>query len=263
MTKPILTLTTDFGLSDHFVGTMKGVILGICPQAQIVDISHGVTPYEIGEGAYLIAQAYRYFPKKTVHVVVVDPGVGTARRPILMEAAGQYFVAPDNGVLSMVLSREPEGKFRLISNAKYLLPQVSTTFHGRDIFAPAAAHLAAGIPAARMGKRIEDYLKPGFEKPHRAGKRTWMGRILRIDRFGNVITNFHFDDFGDLALRNFSFGFGPVAVTTMARNYAERAPGELFAIVGSSGFLEISTNKGAASRAAGADKGSEVTVTIS
>ena len=130
MTRPILTLTTDFGLSDHFVGTMKGVILGICPQAQIVDISHGVTPYEIGEGAYLIAQAYRYFPKKTVHVVVVDPGVGTARRPILMEAAGQYFVAPDNGVLSMVLAREENAKFRLISNAKYFLQPVSTTFHG-------------------------------------------------------------------------------------------------------------------------------------
>jgi len=106
MTKPILTLTTDFGLSDHYVGTMKGVILGICPQARMVDISHEVSPFEITEGAYLIAQAYRYFPKKTVHVVVVDPGVGTARRPILMEAAGQYFIAPDNGVLSMIYSQE-------------------------------------------------------------------------------------------------------------------------------------------------------------
>lgn len=262
MTKPILTLTTDFGLSDHFVGTMKGVILGICPQAQIVDISHGVTPYEIGEGAYLIAQAYRYFPKNAVHLVVVDPGVGTARRPVLMEAAGQYFVAPDNGVLSMVLSREPEAKFRLISNAKYFLPQVSTTFHGRDIFAPVAAHLAAGIPAARMGKRIEDYLKPGFEKPHRAGKRTWMGRILRIDRFGNVITNFHFDDFGDLALRNFSFGFGPVAVTTMARNYAERAPGELFAILGSSGYYEVSASQGSAAQAIRCESGAAVELMV-
>src|SRR5437660_3729291 len=140
MTAPILTLTTDFGVSDHFVGVMKGVILSICPRAQVVDISHGVTPFEIAEGAYLIAQAYPYFPKKTVHVVVVDPGVGTSRRPILLEAAGQYFVAPDNGVLSMVLAREPGAKFRLISNAKYFLKQVSNTFHGRDIFAPAAAH---------------------------------------------------------------------------------------------------------------------------
>jgi len=262
MPKPILTLTTDFGWADHYVGTIKGVILGICPQAQIVDISHGVTPFEIGEGAYLIAQAYRYFPKKTVHVVVVDPGVGTARRPILMEAAGQYFVAPDNGVLSMVLSREAGAKFRLFSNAKYFLPRVSTTFHGRDIFAPVAAHLAAGVPAARMGKRIEDYLKPGFDKPHRAGKRTWMGRILKIDRFGNVITNFHVDDFGDLALRNFSLAFGPVAVTALARNYAERAPGELFAILGSSGYYEVSVSQGSAAKAIGCETGAAIELMV-
>jgi len=262
MTRPILTLTTDFGLGDHFVGTMKGVILGICPQVQIVDISHGVTPFEIGEGAYLIAQAYRYFPKKTVHVVVVDPGVGTARRPILMEAAGQYFVAPDNGVLSLVLAREAGAKFRLISNAKYFLPQVSTTFHGRDIFAPMAAHLAAGVPAARIGKRIEDYLKPGFDKPHREGKRTWMGRILKIDRFGNVITNFHVDDFGDLGLRSFSFAFGPVTVTAMARNYAERAPGELFAILGSSGYYEVSVSQGSAAKAIGCETGASIELMV-
>src|SRR5881296_1635892 len=126
MTRPILTLTTDFGLGDHFVGTMKGVILGICPQAQIVDISHGITPFEIGEGAYLIAQAYRYFPKKTVHVVVVDPGVGTARRPILMEAAGQYFVAPDNGVLAMIYGAEKH-KVRAITADKYFRKPVSQT----------------------------------------------------------------------------------------------------------------------------------------
>src|SRR5262245_47634357 len=159
MRKPILTLTTDFGLSDHYVGTMKGVILGICPEARIVDVSHDITPFEIGEGAYVIAQAYRYFPKKTVHVVVVDPGVGTARRPVLMEAAGQYFIAPDNGVLSMVQLRERGAKFRLVSNSKYFLPKVSTTFHGRDIFAPVAAHLAAGVPPVRIGKRIGDYFK--------------------------------------------------------------------------------------------------------
>jgi S-adenosylmethionine hydrolase len=262
MTKPTLTLTTDFGLSDHYVGTMKGVILGICPQAQIVDISHGVTPFEIGEGAYVIAQAYRYFPKKTVHVVVVDPGVGTARRPVLMETAGQFFVAPDNGVLSMVMVREEGAKFRLISNAKYFLPKVSTTFHGRDIFAPVAAHLASGVPAARMGKRIEDYLKPGFEKPHREGKHTWMGRILRIDRFGNVITNFHVDDFGDLALRSFSFAFGPVAVTATARNYAERAPGELFAIAGSSGYYEVSLSQGSAAKAIRCEPGASVELIV-
>jgi len=260
--KPILTLTTDFGLADHFVGTMKGVILGICPEAQIVDITHGITPFDIGEGAFAIAQAYRYFPKKTVHVIVVDPGVGTARRPILMEAAGQYFVAPDNGVVAMVQAREPEAKFRLIANRKYFLNQVSTTFHGRDIFAPAGAHLAAGVPAASIGKRIEDYLKPDFDRPHRTGKRTWTGRILRIDRFGNVITNFHVDDFGDLALRGFAMAFGPVTVSAVARNYAERPPGELFAILGSSGYYEVSMSQGSAAKAIGCESGAAVELAV-
>src|ERR1022692_1666067 len=175
MPPPILTLTTDFGLSDLYAGTMKGVILGICPRAQLVDISHQVTPFETGEGAYLIAQAYRYFPRKTVHLVVVDPGVGTSRRPILMEAAGQYFVAPDNGVLAPIYGREAH-KIRLISNEKYFLKPVSRTFHGRDIFAPVAAHLAAGAAPSRMGKMVKDYLRPVFEKPQRTGKRTWIDR---------------------------------------------------------------------------------------
>src|SRR5438128_6157753 len=145
MARAIITLTTDFGLSDHYAGTMKGVILGICPGAQIVDISHEVTPYEIAEGAFVIAQAYRYFPKKTVHVVVVDPGVGTTRRPILLEAAGQYFVAPDNGVLSMAYAKE-KFQVRLIASEKYFLKPVSRTFHVRHIVSPVAGHLAAGVP---------------------------------------------------------------------------------------------------------------------
>src|SRR5580658_3645904 len=159
MAQPILTLTTDFGASDHYVGAMKGVMLSICPQAQIVDICHDVTPFQIAEGAYVIAQAYECFPKKTVHVVVVDPGVGTARRPILVEAAGQFFIGPDNGVLCMVYSRQKH-KVRVIANETYFRKPVSATFHGRDIFAPVAAHLAAGVAPARMGKLIDDYLRP-------------------------------------------------------------------------------------------------------
>src|SRR5580698_8359024 len=164
MSPPILTLTTDFGLSDHYVGSMKGVILGICPRAQIVDISHQVTAYAIAEGAFLIAQAYRAFPNGTVHVVVVDPGAGTDRLPILMEAAGQYFVAPDNGVLAMIFAREKH-KMRVISNERYFRHPVSQTFHGRDIFAPVAAHIASGVAPARIGKPIADYLRPPFEHP--------------------------------------------------------------------------------------------------
>jgi S-adenosylmethionine hydrolase len=261
MTRPILTLTTDFGVTDHYVGAMKGVILGICPQTQIVDIGHEVAPFEIAEGAYLIAQAWRYFPKKTVHVVVVDPGVGTARRPILVEAGGQYFVGPDNGVLSMVYLQETS-KVRLISNEKYFRHPVSRTFHGRDIFSPVAAHLANGIPAARFGKLVEDYLRPEFEKPHRAGKRTWIARILKIDRFGNIVTNIHTNEFGDLATRNFSLALGPQTVTVLAQNYAQCAPGELFLILGSSGYYEVSLSQGNAAKAVKCEPGAAIELMV-
>ena len=247
---PILTLTTDFGLSDHYVGAMKGVILGICPGARIVDISHEVTPFEIPEGAYVIAQAYRCFPKKTVHVVVVDPGVGSLRRPILLEAAGQYFVAPDNGVLSMIYGHEKH-KVRLISNDRFFRKPVSRTFHGRDIFAPVGAHLAAGVRVPQIGDPIEDYLRPAFEKPMQSGKHTWNGSVLKIDRFGNIITNFPADDFPDLERRNFLMSVGSAQTSIMLRNYSESSPGEVFVIVGSSGYLEVSMNQGSAAKAAG------------
>jgi hypothetical protein len=261
MAQPLLTLTTDFGLSDHYVGVMKGVILGICPRAQIVDISHQVKPFEIAEAAYVIAQAYREFPKKTVHVVVVDPGVGTVRRPILMEAAGQCFVAPDNGALAMVYARE-KCKIRLISNEQYFRQPVSSTFHGRDIFAPVAAHLAAGERPSRMGRLIQDYLRPDFEKPRRTGQRTWSGRILHIDRFGNVVTNFHAADFPDLERQSFSLVFGRRQVSVLARNYAECGAGELFAIEGSSGYLEASVNQGSAAKQIGCESGAVVEMTV-
>jgi hypothetical protein len=261
MPKPILTLTTDFGLSDHYVGAMKGVILGICPQAQIVDITHEIGAYDITEGAYTIAQAYRSFPKKTVHVVVVDPGVGTARRPILMEAAGQYFIAPDNGVLSMIYAREKH-KIRLIANDKYYRKPVSQTFHGRDIFSPVGAHIAAGVLPSRMGKAIQDYLRPAFQTPVRTGKRTWNGQALKVDRFGNIITNYRAEEFPDLAARSFAFGVGPQQVSVLARNYAESSPGELFAIVGSSGYYEISLSQASAAKATGCASGSPVELTI-
>jgi len=253
----IVTLTTDFGLSDHYVGVMKAVILGICPAAQIVDISHEIAPFEIGEGAYLIAQSWRYFPKKTVHVVVVDPGVGTSRRPILVEVGGHYFLAPDNGVLSMVYLQET-CKVRHVTSEKYFLHPVSRTFHGRDVFAPVAGHLAAGVTPARMGKLVQDYLKPDFDRPHRAGKRTWIARILKIDRFGNIITNIHVKDFGDLATRNFSLSLGPREVNVFARNYSETAPGELFLILGSSGYYEVSLSQGNAAKSVKCETGAAI-----
>jgi S-adenosylmethionine hydrolase len=261
MPQRIVTLTTDFGLADHFVGTMKGVILSICPEAKIVDISHGVAPFAITQAAFLIAQAYRYFPKKSVHVVVVDPGVGTARRPILLEAAGQYFVAPDNGVLAMIYSREKH-KVRAINNDTFFLKPVSQTFHGRDIFAPTGAHLAAGVAPAVMGKRIQDYIRPSFEQPQPSGKRSWSGRVLNIDRFGNIITNFHADDFPDLARGPFRVTLGTRYIDRVARNYAERQPGKLFLIAGSSGYLEVSVNQGSAAQIVGCEIGAPVALKV-
>jgi S-adenosylmethionine hydrolase len=261
MRKPILTLTTDFGLSDHYVGAMKGVILSICPQAQIVDISHEVAAFATDEGAYIVSQAYRCFPERTVHMVVIDPGVGSARRPILAEAAGQFFVAPDNGVLSIIYSHEKH-KVRLISNEAYFRQPVSRTFHGRDIFAPVAAHLAIGVPPARFGKMIHDYLRPEFEKPQPTGNGNWSGRILKIDRFGNLITNFQEREFQALQEKSFSLTVGTSEVTRMARTYADAAPHELFVIAGSSGFLEISINQESAANRIGCQAGSVAGLTI-
>jgi S-adenosylmethionine hydrolase len=259
MAKPILTLTTDFGLADQFVGVMKGVILSICPQAQIVDISHGVAPFAIAEGAYLIAQAYPYFSKNTVHVVVVDPGVGTARRPILVEAAGQYFVAPDNGVLEMIYSREKH-QVRAITHSRIFLQPVSQTFHGRDIFAPAAAHLAAGTTPAKMGAKIIDYARPPFATPRRVGRNRWSGFVLHIDRFGNLVTNLQASDFPNL--KRFVIEIGGKRVASRARTFAEGRPGELFVIAGSTGYLEIAVNQGSAANLVECQPGSSLEITL-
>ena len=261
MTRPIVTLTTDFGSSDHFAGTMKGVILGLNPDISIVDLSHEIRPFEVSEAAFVVAQAYSYFPKKTVHVVVVDPGVGTARRPILVEAAGQYFVGPDNGVLSMVLARHPH-KVREITAEHYFLKNVSRTFHGRDIFAPCAAHLAGGITPAKFGKLIENALRMNFDKPTRTGKRAWTGSVLKVDRFGNLITNYHIEEFPHLFERPFSMQVGLQPVDKIASNYGEGQPGELFVIQGSSGFFEVSANQASAAKMLGLGAGSPLDLTI-
>ncbi len=254
MSGPIITLTTDFGLADHFVGTMKGVMLSIEPRVRFVDLSHDIKPYSIPEGAFAISQAYRFFPQKTVHLVVVDPGVGTERRPILAEAAGQYFVAPDNGVLSLIYSREKH-KVRAITSERFFLKPVSQTFHGRDVFAPVAAHVAKGVAPARFGKLIPDYIRGEFAAPVPAGKGVWRGRVLKVDRFGNLITNFPAAQFLGSEAR-----VGLQKVGRQVNSYAEGFPGELFLIAGSSGFLEIAMNQASAAEAMGCGVGTEVSV---
>ena len=261
MPKRVITLTTDFGTTDHFAGTIKGVILGIHSAAQIVDITHEVQAFEIPDGAFTIAQAYRYFPKRTIHVIVVDPGVGSTRRPLLAEMAGHLFIAPDNGVLSMVFAHGTP-KVRHITNDRYFLHPVSRTFHGRDVFAPVAAHLASGVPPARFGKLIDDYLRLTFHLPQRTGKRIWTGSVLKVDRFGNLITNLHVDQFPNLETRPFQLLAGVQHITRLALTFTECAAGELFVLVGSSGYLEVATKEASATKALGCGAGSPVELTL-
>ena len=251
-----VTLTTDFGTSDHFVGVMKGVILSICPDAAIVDISHDIQPFGIAQGAFLIAQAWRWFPAGTVHVVIVDPGVGSARRPVLMEAAGHRFIAPDNGVLAMVANEVEGVVVREITNRKLWLPEVSRTFHGRDIFAPSAAHLAAGRRPSSVGSAINDYHKSDFYRPQRTGRRIWTGAVLHADRFGNLITNFHLRDYPELRKRPFTLTAGTAVIEALLGTYADASLGEIFALEGSSGYVEISVREASAARALGLVAGS-------
>lgn len=259
---PVITLTTDFGLSDHFVGVVKGVILGIAPAATIVDITHQITPYEIGEAAFIIAETHKHFPAKSVHVVIVDPGVGTARRPILVESGGQYFLGPDNGVLSMVYQRRLS-KVREVSNRKLFLPNMSATFHGRDVFAPVAAHLASGkVRPSQVGKSIEDYLHTQLDNPTRTGTRCWAGCVLKVDRFGNLITNFNVEMFPDVRTRPIVMIPGVARVERFIQTYAEGGAGEAAVIVGSSGYLEVVVNQGSASKLLGCIAGSPVELSI-
>ena len=187
--RPIITLTTDFGLNDHFVGTIKGVILNISPEIEIVDISHSVQAFDVLDGALTIAQAYSYFPSGTVHMVVVDPGVGTARRPILVTSDRHHFVAPDNGVLSMVYAKEERLHIRHVTAEHYSLQPISNTFHARDIFAPVAAWLAKGVDPEKFGDEISDFVRFNPPKPKSVNGNTLRGVILKVDRFGNLVTN--------------------------------------------------------------------------
>ena len=263
--RPIITLTTDFGSSDHFVGAMKGVILDIVPEAQIIDICHSVQPFDVLDGALTISQAYSYFPTRTVHVVVIDPGVGTARRPILASSDKYHFVAPDNGVLSMVYAREERMHVRHITSQHYFLQPVSNTFHARDIFSPVAAFLAKEVDSLKFGDEVEDYVRFSAPKPKAVDENRLRGVVLKVDRFGNLITNVTPQDAPKLfegAAQAFKIVVGSREITEIHNAYAEGAPGEVIGILGSMGFLEIAANRGAAAQITGAGKGSDVTIIL-
>jgi len=260
----MITFTTDFGSGEHYVGVMKGVIYSINPAAHIVDISNGVQSYDLLDGALAISQAYSYFPKDTIHLVVVDPGVGSSRRPIIVNAGQYIFVAPDNGVLSMVYAREESVSVRHITADHYFRNPISNTFHGRDVFAPVAAYLSKGVEPIKFGDTVQDYVRFAAPKPKPSGANSWKGIVLKTDKFGNLITNITPNDIPHLfAGGTFKLTVGKAEVTRLCSSYAEGVQGEIFAILGSAGFLEISANRTPASRLAGADKGSEVTVVAS
>jgi S-adenosyl-L-methionine hydrolase (adenosine-forming) len=184
----IITLTTDFGVQDWFVGTMKGVILGIQPRAQLVDITHQIPPGDIMAGALALAAAFRYFPNGTVHLVVVDPGVGSARGALAAQTDCYKFVGPDNGVLSLALKQSRPRKIHRLESARYFLDDLSQTFHGRDLFAPVAAHLSRGVPVRALGRPVQEYARLLMPEPNMKGGRV-LGVVVYVDRFGNAITN--------------------------------------------------------------------------
>lgn len=254
----IVTLLTDFGLADHFVGVMKGVIASIAPTAQLVDLSHEVPAFSVVEGAFLLEQSWRYFPAGTIHVAVVDPGVGSPRRALLVEEGGHFFVGPDNGILSTVLGK----KVRALNQPKYWLAELSTTFHGRDIFAPVAAHLANGVKAASFGPRISDALRSPLLTPVRLSRRTWTGSVLRVDRFGNLITNFLVAEFGSLRNRPFVLSLGLEQTELFASTYTNCPEGELCVISGSCGYYEVSMAQASAAQRTGLRVGSPLELTV-
>jgi S-adenosylmethionine hydrolase len=246
MPRPVITLLTDFGTRDHYVAAMKGVILGICPEAQIVDISHEIASYSIAEGAYTLSQAWRHFPAGTIHIGVVDPGVGSKRRPVVIEAGGHLFVGPDNGLFTFALAAAGKWRARHLRNVRYFHRPVSRTFHGRDIFAPVAAHLAAGVDPQELGSLVRTLTKFPSALPQKSGKSRCSGTVISIDKFGNVVTNITLSDVPWIGKSPFELRVAGHIVRDFRPHYSAKTTAP-FLVQGSGGWLEISLAKGHAS----------------
>ena len=261
----VITLTTDFGTSDAYVGVMKGVILDINPNVRVVDITHAVPPQDIHEAAFLIHSAHRYFPNGTIHVIVVDPGVGSDRQAIVYQTDDAFFVCPDNGILTYLLQeiechgKQPKNVVE-IHNRDYHLPDVSNTFHGRDIFAPVAAYLSLGVPLVNIGPPVDNLVRlpvPTLE----VSNDKLVGQIIKIDSFGNAITNIAESAFsGFFSGSVYEISVGSVSLRQLNTSYAESEIGTPLAIIGSSGMLEIAINGGSASQVLGLKRGDTVEV---
>jgi S-adenosylmethionine hydrolase len=264
LANPIITLTTDYGTNDHLVAVLKGVILRVNPDVNIVDITHAVNPFDLLDGALAIGSSYPYFPPRTIHVVIVDPGVGTERRPLLVSGQNQYFIAPDNGVLSAVFEKEPNFVVRHLTSEHYFLHPVSRTFHGRDIFAPVAGWLSKNWAPSSMGEEISDFKRFALPRPKEADG-VLKGVVMKVDSFGNLITNFRADDLPPDALQSGAVNLqvGTHAVGRLVPTFAVGNAGEPVAYIGSGGYLEVGVNKGSASKALGIGRGAAVLLTKS
>lgn len=247
-TQPVITLITDFGLQDGYVGVVKGVITKINPSVNIIDISNNIESQDIFQAAYVLYSSYAYFPKGTIHVVVVDPGVGSKRKVLCLKTKDYLFIAPDNGVLSFIAAGEESPSIREITNKKLFLPEISDTFHGRDIFAPTAAHLSKGLSYKDLGKRVSKIKEIDLPKPIRSPRGVLKGEIIYVDGFGNLITNINRDMIDRLKEKseNLVIVVGRRKLNKISNSYADVGVGDVVAIFGSSGYLEISVNHGSA-----------------
>jgi S-adenosylmethionine hydrolase len=263
MSAKIVTLTTDFGLKDTYAAEMKATILGICSNAVLVDISHEIAKFNVRMGAYMLASAAPYFPKGTIHVAVVDPGVGTQRRPILIQTEQGFFVGPDNGLL--ILAAEKQGILcvRELANPRFMLPRVSNTFHGRDIFAPAAAHLLNQVKPTEFGSEICHATKPEFARVIRRND-TLIGKVLHVDGFGNIITNISENDMEQCPVEGALIVEFPghKLKLKLRKAYGDTRSHELLALIGSHGFLEIAANQSSAAEKLKVRIGERVRISI-
>jgi S-adenosylmethionine hydrolase len=261
----VVTLLSDFGLKDPYVAEMKAVILSISPEVHIVDITHDIEKFDIRMGAFVLASAAPYFPSDTVHVAVVDPGVGTARRPIIVETRRGFYVGPDNGLLMLAAQKEEITNVYHIVNRKCMLSKVSNTFHGRDIFAPASARLATGISPSEFGPAIQDYVFPEFAEPQ-ARKGEVVGEVLYVDGFGNVVSNISEVDVERAGFRegdSLSVMLGSKSSSLrFCSAYGEVPDGTALVLVGGSGFLEVAVNRGSASNVLEAKVGDSFRVSM-
>ena len=246
---PVITLTTDFGVEDPYVGMMKAVILSIAPDVRIVDLTHGIGSHDVAEAALVIGSSHAYFPRGAIHVVVVDPGVGSSRRPLLVATEQAYFVAPDNGVLSEIYAASPRMACLELTGARFFRHPVSQTFHGRDVFAPVAAWLSRGVEPERFGSPVENRVALRLPEVRQSGRHGLAGTVLRVDKFGNLITNLRAESYRErLQAGKFMLSIGGYRVHRLCRSYREVEGPEPFVIWGSLGLLEISCNQASAAK---------------